>query len=256
MNQRVGALIEVTVFLAGFIIIAFIIDLLVCPSIASWLKKGYMIALSVGVILVRRKQREYGLIPHDLWLDIRWVLIILAIFLIPALFMVVIYVGIPSDGGLLLEFIWYIIFVGIAEEIMFRGYIQSRLNEHFTKTCRRFMGYDVEWHQGTLIAGALIFGPIHLINAVNIREGYVDITTSIIIIAIVASFFGILFGVVREITGDIWICSFLHGIIDFVAVSLSRYIPEPSVYWIPLAVGFFIMFGFLFEVLIGDYKSK
>jgi len=254
MGQKSKAVFEVLLFLITLILVMAIIDIIIDPIYACWLKKAFMILLSVSVIVAKRKHKEYGLIPYNIRLSIKWGFVILIIFVAPAAVVLAILNKTVEYPDLLVDFIWFMIFVGFAEEIAFRGYIQSRLNECFTKTYNSFIGFKVRWHEGTLITGALIFGPIHLLNAINFRTGEISISLALVFIVIGASFFGVLFGILREISGDVILCSILHGIIDFVAISLCTKICEP-LYWVPLAVSFFIFFGLIFERLLGDFHT-
>jgi membrane protease YdiL (CAAX protease family) len=66
-----------------------------------------------------------------------------------------------SDGFIgkaIAEFVTYGIFVGFGEEILFRGYIQSRLNEAFGRPYRFF---SVPYGWGLIIA-SILFGITHV----------------------------------------------------------------------------------------------
>jgi membrane protease YdiL (CAAX protease family) len=61
------------------------------------------------------------------------------------------------------SFIFYLFFLGPGEEILFRGYIQSRLNQAFG---RPFRLYDVNWGWGLIIT-SLLFAVMHVLNPFN-----------------------------------------------------------------------------------------
>ena len=63
-----------------------------------------------------------------------------------------------SAGQAIILFATYALFVGFGEEILFRGYMQSRLNEVFGKPYRFF---EVAYGWGTIIT-ALLFGVMHI----------------------------------------------------------------------------------------------
>ena len=54
-----------------------IIDITIDPIYACWLKKAFMILLSVSVIVAKRKRKECGLIPHNIRLSIKWGFVII-----------------------------------------------------------------------------------------------------------------------------------------------------------------------------------
>ncbi|MEX0567640.1 MAG: CPBP family intramembrane glutamic endopeptidase [Candidatus Njordarchaeota archaeon] len=256
MDEKLRSLVEVFFVIVIFIAFAIIVDTMAPEIYAGWLKKGFMILISILIIVAKHKPREYGLIPRNIRLSLKWGTIFLFVFIIPAFVVLGLYIDkITLDySSLLIDFLWFLIFTGFAEELMFRGYIQSRLNECFTDTYNKFLDFNVTWHKGTLITGALIFGPIHILNAINFRTWEINLTISVILIAVMASLFGVLFGVTREISGDIIICSIVHGIVDFVAITLLSNISGYFIYWVPLAISFFIFFGFLFEKFIAEFK--
>lgn len=103
--------------------------------------------------------------------------------------------------------IFQFFFAGFGEEILFRGYMQTRLNEDFGKPwC--FKG--VSFGPGLLIS-SILFGVLHLLNPFNpLASSYELAVWS----AITSSFAGLLFGVVREKTGTVLSASLAHGLVD------------------------------------------
>jgi uncharacterized protein len=95
-------------------------------------------------------------------------------------------------------FVFYFFFVGFGEEILFRGYIQSRLNASFGRPFR-LMG--VHWGWGLIIASVL-FGIMHFINPYNPYQIWWAFWTF---------FSGLLFGLIREKTGSILAPAIVHG---------------------------------------------
>jgi membrane protease YdiL (CAAX protease family) len=63
-------------------------------------------------------------------------------------------------GNAVSAFIFYICFLGLGEELLFRGYIRSRLNLAFG---RPFRFFGVNWGWGIIIASALL-GWMHVLN--------------------------------------------------------------------------------------------
>ena len=97
----------------------------------------------------------------------------------------------------LLSFMSSFVFVGPCEEILFRGFIQSRLNEAFGRPYRLL---GINWGVGLIIA-SLLFGLLH------ISRGYIDVATCVAL--------GFVLGLAREKTGTIIAPAILHGAMDF-----------------------------------------
>lgn len=66
-----------------------------------------------------------------------------------------------------LTILWLLVGAGVGEEVFFRGYVQSRLNEAFGRPWRVF---GVEFGFGLFGAGAL-FGLVHALNSVDYFAG-------------------------------------------------------------------------------------
>ena len=84
---------------------------------------------------------------------------------VPCLFLALAGDGIPRAAG---GVIFYMIFVGPAEEVLFRGIIQSRLNHAFG---RPFSFFGAKWGWGGIIA-CVLFGLSHVINEPALFAGY------------------------------------------------------------------------------------
>lgn len=103
--------------------------------------------------------------------------------------------------------VFQFLFVGFGEEILFRGYMQTRLNEDFGRPWRF---KNVNFGPGLLISSVL-FGVLHLFNPFNPFIGSYDLA---VLWAITSSFSGLLFGFVREKTGSVLSASLAHGLVD------------------------------------------
>ena len=73
----------------------------------------------------------------------------------------------PLFSSAILRFIFFLIFVGFGEEILYRGYILTRLNKAFGCP-NQFFG--VSWGWGAVIS-AVLFGLSHVLNGWNILTG-------------------------------------------------------------------------------------
>jgi CAAX protease family protein len=102
-------------------------------------------------------------------------------------------------------FVFYILFIGLGEELLFRGYIQSRLNAAFG---RPFQFYGVHWGWGAIIMSVL-FGLMHVLNIASLvlgnwqPEWWWGFWTF---------FGGLVFAFVREKTSSIVAPAILHGL--------------------------------------------
>ncbi len=117
-------------------------------------------------------------------------------------------VGLASKatvGNALSAFVFYLFFLGTGEELLFRGYIQSRLNSAFQKP---FEFYGVRWGWGLVITSAL-FGSMHVLNGASLIVGnwqpmwWWGFWTF---------FSGLVLGWVREKTGGLIAPVLLHGL--------------------------------------------
>lgn len=111
-------------------------------------------------------------------------------------------------GNTVTGVIFYFVFVGPGEEMLFRGYIQSRLNQAFGRPYRFF---DASWGWGVIIA-ALIFGLMHVLNTFNPLLGKFDLSWTW---GFWTFFAGLVFGYVRERTSGVIAPAILHGVLNF-----------------------------------------
>jgi membrane protease YdiL (CAAX protease family) len=118
----------------------------------------------------------------------------------------------PVAGRAIVTFLFYALFVGFGEEILFRGYMQSRLNEVFGKPYR-FFGIAFGW--GAIIT-AVLFGFMH----VGIFRWILGLTTEVTIAwGFWTIFAGLVFSYVRERSGGILAPALLHGLPQAIALS-------------------------------------
>ncbi len=108
-------------------------------------------------------------------------------------------------GKNIIGFFYHFIFVGFGEEILFRGYFQSRLNIAFGRPFR-FLG--VKWGWGIIIV-SLIFGFAHVLNPYNPFLGRFGLCWPY---GFWTFFSGLMFGYLREKTGSIVTPALIHGI--------------------------------------------
>lgn len=120
-------------------------------------------------------------------------------------------------GQAVILFLTYALFVGFGEEILYRGYAHSRLNEAFG-TPFRFAGAAFGW--GTILAAA-IFGLTH----VGILRWILGTSTHVTWAWGVWTFFGgLVFAYVREKSGGILAPALLHGLPQAIAVVVMLFL--------------------------------
>jgi membrane protease YdiL (CAAX protease family) len=112
----------------------------------------------------------------------------------------------PSLPKMVPGFVFFLLFVGLGEELLFRGYTQSRLNEAFGRPYRFF---GIEWGWGAVFASVL-FGLMHLFSgSFNPFLGQAQLAPRW---ALWTFFAGLTDALIREKTGSIIASSVLHGL--------------------------------------------
>ena len=105
-------------------------------------------------------------------------------------------------GSVIIAIIYFYLFVALSEEILFRGYIQSRLNSVFGRP-KRFFG--ISWGWG-LIISSVFFGLWHL----GWKPGTLEWPH-----VLWTMFAGLIFGFVREKSESVIAPALLHGIMNY-----------------------------------------
>ncbi len=259
-DSRAFAIAETAALEAIFFLIAWYISAL-NPSTGhhGWLPKVTMIALALLGIAIHRSPRRYGFHLRNPWKDLKWSLYILMIMLgfggIIAYLCTLVGLGSlrrASLEELLWDAIWYLVMVGFAEELFFRGYVQSRLNEVFTREYRSLIGFRYEWHQGTLITAIFYFGLPHVLTDINPFTGDFSVGAGTILIAASACFLGLIFGVMREKTGNILLPTVTHFSIVFSTFSLLPSVAGGPAPMIASMAALFVFFLKPFQDLLNE----
>jgi membrane protease YdiL (CAAX protease family) len=113
-------------------------------------------------------------------------------------------------ADVLLSSLWLFFCAGFGEEILFRGYIQSRVDEAFGRPFR-FLGVD--FGVGLFVSAAL-FGLIHVFNTVDYFNGHWDFAWLWWWPNFGA---GLFFGVLRAKAGSVVAGGIIHGMTDVLA---------------------------------------
>jgi hypothetical protein len=158
----------------------------------------HVVAVLLALWLVLNK-RDEGIVKES-GLRIFWF-----ILLIPAIIVVILGIAGFEIIGSTIAFQFY--FAGFGEEILFRGYFQSRLNQDFGKYWKI---KGVSFGPGLLIT-AVLFGVLHMLNPFNPLMGEFELD---LLWGIGSFFAGLLFGFLREKTGTVLSASLGHGLLD------------------------------------------
>lgn len=110
-----------------------------------------------------------------------------------------------------LTILWLVFGAACGEEVFYRGYMQSRLNEAFGRPFR-FCG--VSFGLGLLIA-SLLFGFLHALNSVDYFNGRFTIAWGFCITGIGTGFF---YGCLREATGSVVASITCHAVLDVLVI--------------------------------------
>ena len=108
--------------------------------------------------------------------------------------------SLPSASIGVRDFIIFAVLVAFGEEILWRGYVQSRLNQAFGKPFQ-FMG--VPWGPGLILA-AVFFGFVHVLNGYPSQWYWAW--------GFWTAFNGLLLGFIREKTSSLLASTILHGL--------------------------------------------
>jgi hypothetical protein len=110
----------------------------------------------------------------------------------------------------LLEVAWLFVCAGFGEEMFFRGYIQSRINETFG---RSFHVLGLDFGYG-LVVSSLMFGFLHALNTVDYFHGHYEFAWWY---ALQNFFIGLFYGCLREGTDSVVAGGVTHGLVNVLA---------------------------------------
>jgi uncharacterized protein len=110
--------------------------------------------------------------------------------------------------------LWQLIVSGFGEEIRYRGYYQSRVNQEFGKP---YQIGGIRFGPG-LIVSSILFGLIHATQTFNPLIGQYDFAWPWAQFTLAGGFF---FGLLREKTDDVTACTIAHGGLDAVGEGLA-----------------------------------
>ncbi len=108
---------------------------------------------------------------------------------------------------------WQFVFSGFGEEFIYRGYVQSRINQAFGRPLCLF---GVQFGMGLLIS-SLLFGLLHVFNGFDPAIGWSSLAWQVLWGNTLA---GLFLGVIREKTGTMFAPGIAHGLPDAVGEPL------------------------------------
>lgn len=118
-----------------------------------------------------------------------------------------------------LEIAWLFVCAGFGEEMFFRGYIQSRINETFE---RPYHVLGLDFGPGLLVS-SLLFGLLHALNTVDYFHGNYQFAWWY---GLQSCFVGLFYGCLREKTESVVAGGVTHGLVNVLArvsVMISKF---------------------------------
>ena len=170
---------------------------------AAVFSSGELVAAPLLLVFLRRERGWLRRLPTSVSLLVLGGLLSLPVVLAPLLH--------RGALGMLLTVLWLFFGAGFGEEVFFRGYIQSRVNQSFGRPWRVL---GLRFGAG-LVVSSLLFGFIHALNTVDYFSGRFEFAW----LWWGTNFFtGLFFGCLRERTGSILPGAIIHGVQDVLAV--------------------------------------
>lgn len=111
--------------------------------------------------------------------------------------------------------VWQFFFSGFGEEFIWRGYVQTRLNQVFGKP---FQVFGIQFGWG-LIWASLLFGLVHAFNTYDASMGFASLSWGWALFTFTG---GLFFGLIREKTNSLLACGIAHGLPDAVGEALGQ----------------------------------
>jgi membrane protease YdiL (CAAX protease family) len=164
---------------------------------------GEMVLILLLLVFLRRERPLLRRLPAFASL-----LLVFVLASLPVVFAIVLH---RDVFGVLLSVLWLFFGAGFGEEIFFRGYIQSRVNQAFGRPWHLL---GMQFGVG-LIVSSVLFGFIHALNTVDYFGGRFAIAW---LWMLTNCFSGLFYGCLRERTGSIMPGAVMHGLEDVLAI--------------------------------------
>jgi len=252
LGKRYAALLEVCLVTLILTFVAWLHQTYLSGIFLGFTFKTFMMLVALlAIILPKRSFRIYGFLPRSPRFTLKWSSAFIAAFILPTVVSIAMSAALGmakpaglSPLGIILNVIYFMIFVGLVEEAYFRGYVQSRLNEVFERRWRRlvFKAWKVDYGIGLLLT-SVIFALIHIANYWNPITSRWEPVWWMPLHILGCFAFGCVAGAIRE-ASDIYILASLHGGIMTAYTFLSIYTSE-LILNVSLAISWFIFFYLL-----------
>jgi len=206
-----------------------------------WPCSVQLLSLGVPVAMIAgfgRRWRAYGLVPN--WReDLRLGGGLALLFIVVPMVVMAVFGGLepePSGFGAVISTVVFQFFLsGLGEEIVYRGYVQSRLNRAFGRPLEVGL---IRFSAGLFIT-ALLFGLSHSLSGFNPFVGSFRFD---LFYGLFTGIWALLYGLLREKTGSILGAGILHGheavIENFVVTQ-----PGQVAYAVCLLISFVVLLG-------------
>ena len=175
------------------------------------LSGGYIVALVIILSWLQKREEAGSLTPENAPSVIQNIIVVIILLLVP-IFLALFLGGLTTQ--LISLVIWQLIVSGFGEEVFWRGYIQSRLNEDFGYTFE-FMGVKFGWG---LVITSFLFGFAHALSPFNPFTHSYGIN---VWYGIYTFFAGVLLGFIREKANSIISLGLAHGLTDAVGEGIA-----------------------------------
>jgi len=177
----------------------------------DYLDKIIAIVFVITIVLVKKeKLSSYGLSINNWKSNLQLGFLISFLSILPIIVPIATgwnaIIEIPNPYFLHFSLIYYFVFVSFSEELLFRGFIQTKLNQSFKSL--EFRNFEIKW--GTIIT-AFLFAICHVVRVYIPFMGHVQIILSTFPSAFC---FGLLVGIIKDETGSLIAPILIHGILD------------------------------------------
>jgi membrane protease YdiL (CAAX protease family) len=210
-DWRLSFDIGMTGYVARFIPVGVLFALVLLDENYRWSWPGSVILLIAGIagiwLLLTMLKRQDAKDPSG---DVRRSKVKNNVILLGGLLLLPIALSIITGHATLLvtlTVLWQLIVSGFGEEIRYRGYYQSRVNQEFGKPYQ-IMG--IRFGSG-LIVSSILFGLIHATQTFNPLLDQYDFAWPWGLWTLMGGFF---LGLLREKTDDVVACTIAHGGLD------------------------------------------